>query len=133
MANRPLGVAVLGILGMLKGLLLIMLGFAMLLGGTLLGGLGLTFLSAVPSFLFAALFGLVGLSFLVAGFIFLAIYYWLYQMKKIGLWIVMFMEALSVIGGIFGLASNLHRESLFGILWSLIVLSYLWMRRDMFK
>jgi hypothetical protein len=121
MANRPLGVTILCILGWLGAIFAILGGLALLgigaiagivgssLGG-LLGGLGIV----------------LGIVVLIIGIANLVVLYWLWQMKKQGWTWTMIIE-------IIGLVLSLVQMNVTGLIIPAIIVIYLWIKKDLFK
>ena len=126
MAQRPLGVTIIAGLGLLKNILLFLLGLAILVGGSLLGllgGLGIVF---------GALAGIIGVVVLIFGLVGIVIYWMLWNMKKLGMWIVIILEVLSLLASLAGLVAG-SLASIIGVAWSGIVIWYLWKNQKIFK
>jgi len=121
MANRPLGVTVICVLGWIGAIFTILAGLA-LLGVAAVGG---TVLSTTLGML--AGYGVVlGALFVVLGIANLVVLYWLWQMKKQGWKWTMILEIISLV-------MSLVQISIVGIAIPAIVVIYLWMNKKLFK
>lgn len=121
MANRPLGITIICILGFIGAILLILGGIA-LLG---LGGLGVMAGSELAT-LFGGFLGIIGVIILLLGIVTAIALFWLWQMKKIGWTLTMVME-------IIGIVLSLVQMQIISIIIPAIIVIYLWMKKDLFK
>jgi len=122
MAERPLGVTIICILGFLGAIGTILggiaaLGFGMVWGATAAG----TEMAG-----FEGLFAILGGAFLIIGIALLISLIWLWQMKKIGWTIVMILE-------IIGIILALVQMQIINLIIPVIIVAYLWMKKDLFK
>ena len=121
MAERPLGVTIICVLGFL-GAILSILGGAVLLG---LGGAAITAIGTEAAAI-GGLAGILGGVILIVGIVSLIVLYWLWNMKKIGWTIYMILE-------IIGIVLNLVSLSIIGLIIPIIIVAYLWTKKDLFK
>lgn len=121
-ANRPLGVTIICILGWIGSLLSILGGLALLGIGALLGEV----MGGGVGTLLATLGPLIGVLVLVLGIVNFIVLYWLWQMKKQGWTWTMVLEVISLI-------LSLAQMNIIGMIIPGIVVVYLWMKKDLFK
>lgn len=117
MANRPLGVTIICLIGWI-GALLSVAGGASLLG---LGGMISTIGIDLAGFSWV-----IGAITIVIGLATILVLYWLWQMKKQGWKWVMVIEAISLI-------IALVQLNVLGAIFPAIVLIYLWMNKKLFR
>lgn len=122
MAERPTGVTIICILGWIGAILSIIGGAALAFLGPFLAA----FVQEVPALVSGALLMGLGVVTLILGIVLLVAFYWLWQMKKTGWTIVMVLEIISLITGLVSL-------SWFQIIIALIIVLYLYTKRDLFK
>jgi hypothetical protein len=118
--KRPLGVTVICILGWILAALSILGGIAALF----LGGL-LNILSSMPT-ITSAIVGFLGVITLILGIVLILAFYWLWQMKKMGWTLVTVLMIIELVLSLVSL-------SILGIVLSLVILLYLWMKKDLFR
>ena len=110
---RPMGVTIISILGMIVSFL------------TLISSLALMLISAV---LFSGILMLVVLVSVISGMVGLVGFYLLFKMKKTG-WIIIFaIGIISVAGSL--MMFNIF--NMFDIIFWVLVLAYLWTKKDLF-
>ena len=121
MAERPLGVSIICILGFLGAILSILAGVALL---------ALPSLTEVAGAEIPVLFGgfpeIAGIIVLIIGIATLIALVWLWQMKKIGWTIIMVLEIISIIMAIV-------QMQMVNLIIPLIIIIYLWTKKDLFK
>jgi hypothetical protein len=133
-ASRPLGVTIIGGLGLLSGIFYALIGVLALIGSAVFASL----LAAIPiiGLLGGAVIGIVGVVLLIWGVITIFIYLWLLQMKKIGMWIVLIFGVLGILSGIGGMFIGGGwgaLASLPGLIWNAIIVWYLWSNQKKFR
>ena len=122
MAQRPLGVTVICILGFLGAILGIVGGLGLIVVGSFFSG---AVMGAVPGFL-AGMLGVFGGVLIVLGIISFVVIYWLWQMKKIGWTLTLIIE-------IIGILLNLASFNIIGLVIPVIIVVYLLLKKDLFK
>jgi hypothetical protein len=125
MAERPTGVTVICILGFLGAILEIVGGLGMVALGGLFGGMSVPSMGAIPGFL-AGMFGIFGAILLILGIASFVVIFWLWKMKKIGWTLTMILE-------IIGILLSLVSFNIIGIVIPVIIVIYLWLKKDLFK
>ena len=130
MAERPLGVTIIAILGFIGAVFLILGGVATLA----LGGIGATiFESILPGFglLLGAVLGVIGAILLTVGILQFGISYGLWKMKK---WAWLIEIIFLVLGILINLASIVSSPvySIIGVATIGLVLYYLWTKKALF-
>lgn len=118
--ERPLGVTVISILSWISALASIVIGslivFAGIVGGAIpLIGLAVTTIGV-----------LIGAIFVLIGVAVATVTYWLWKLKRRGWTWVMVFTLVQLVFGAFG-------ANILSVVLSLIILIYLWMKRDIFK
>jgi hypothetical protein len=131
MANRPFGITILSIFGMLKGLATLLVGILLLFGGTFLASGNQYLPMLVPSVTMGVVIGVTGIAVSAAGLIIFAIYMGLFRMSSLAMWIILLVEALSLMGGLLSLVAKDY-NAVWGTIWSVIIVTYLWSKRDRF-
>ena len=116
MADRPLGVTIICILGFL-GALIYIAGGAAIFG---LGGLGMM---AIPAI--GGLVTVMGAVVLVIGIVLLLAFFWTWKMRKRGWTIVMILE-------IIGIILSLLAMDFISIVLPIIIVIYLFLKRGLF-
>jgi hypothetical protein len=116
MAERPLGVTLICLLGFLGSILGILGGIGVSLLGGALGFSGLTG---------SGILGIIGIITLLISVASLVGFYWVWNMKKLGWTVIMVLEAINilllVVSGSYG-----------SLLIPGVVVIYLWMKKDLF-
>lgn len=125
MAQRPTGVSVICILGFLGAIIEIVGGLGMVALGGLTGGIAIPEMAAVPGFL-AGMLGIFGAILVVLGIASFVVIFWLWQMKKIGWTLTMILE-------IIGILLSLVSFNIIGLVIPVIIVIYLWLKKDLFK
>ena len=111
MADRPLGVTIICILGFLGAILTIITGAIVLVLGGIYTSIGLI-----------ASFGVLNL---VIGTLLLLSFYWVWNLEKKGWTIVMILEAIGII-------TSLLTFNIIGVALPLVVIIYLYTKKDIF-
>ncbi|UCD04202.1 MAG: hypothetical protein JSW73_00960 [Candidatus Woesearchaeota archaeon] len=125
LADRPLGVTIIAVLGILGALITILGGLGASVGGTFLS----TFSGGtVAGLISGALLIALGIVLIIVGIIWLVSYYWLFKMKKLGWQLVIIFGIISLILNIIGFAA----ASKLGIVLTVIIIVYLWIKKDLF-
>ncbi len=121
MADRPLGLTIICILGFIGAIIGILSGIAIFGVGAIFGSLA----GGTYGGLFGAISWIIGIVTLVIGVVSLYAFYGLWNMKKWAWTLTMILEVISII---FGLTSFNPV-----IIISVIIVIYLWMKKDIFK
>ena len=121
MAEKPLGVTIICVLGFLGGIIAILGGAALLA----LPGLAEIAGTAVPA-MFEGIATIMGGIILIIGIATLIVLYWLWNMKKIGWTIYMILQVISIV-------INLVSMQLASLVIPVIIVAYLWTKKDLFK
>jgi uncharacterized membrane protein (DUF2068 family) len=123
MAERPLGITIISILGFIGA-------FLTVIGGIALSSLG-TFLTAMLGPL-GALGALAGIALIVVGIVQFVISYGLWKMKKWAFYIEMILLALGVVLGILSLVTGSF-TSIISIIIEALIIYYLYTKRTLFS
>ena len=130
MAERPLGVSIIAILGFIAAIIAILLGIGLLA----LGGVAVTMLeSMIPGLgmLLGIVVGAMGIVLLVAGIFQFLISYGLWKMKKWAWIIEMIFLILGILLNLAGIISS-PISSIVGIIIGGLITYYLWTKRTLF-
>lgn len=132
MAKRPLGITIFSLLGMLRGVVIIALGSMLVVGGAFLTTGNQYLAMILPSVAIGTVIGLAGAAILAAGLLVFLLYFGLFRMNAIAFWIIFILEAVSMLGGLFVLASQDY-SAIWGTIWSVAIVTYLWAKRGIFR
>jgi len=121
MAERPLGLTIICILGFIGAIIGIFGGIAMFGLGAIFGGL----ISGMYGGLLGTISWIVGIVILIISIISLYAIYGLWNMKKWAWTLTMILEIISIILGLTALNPS--------IIIPVIIVIYLWIKKDIFK
>lgn len=127
-SKRPTGVTIISILGFLLSLMMLITGVAAI-------GFSSFFGSAAEQTIgvsgFGSVFIVLGIIMLIVGIVGIIAFYLLWKMKKSGMMLVMIVGVLSIISSVLQM-KTISASGLVGIILWIIILVYLFKKKDMF-
>jgi len=124
MAERPLGITIIAILGFIGAVLIIIGGLALSAVGTLLA----MFLGPL-----GALGALAGVVVIIVGIVQFIISYGLWKMKKWALYIEMILLLLSIVMSLVTIATSFDFTPIISIVISALIIYYLYTKKKLFS
>lgn len=138
--KRPLGIKILCILGWLEALVILLAGIALIglgffggslignfIGGDILGTLG----TGGVANLIGEIMGVLGILLAILGAASFWITFWLWKMQKRGWKWAIYAQITTLLLGIVGLL--LDPTSILDLIIPVIIVIYLWMKKDLFQ
>lgn len=132
MAKRPLGISVFSLLGMLRGFIIMAAGAMLVAGGAFLATGNQYLAMILPGAAMGIVIGFAGLAAFAIGLLVFLIYFGLFRMNVIAFWIVFLVEAVSLLVSLATIAIHDY-SAVWGTIWSVAVVAYLWAKRGLFR